>query len=511
MIRLYIKKHNLIYLAMLLNICLQSCISDNLDANDINLSTKRAQLQIEINKTTTQNKLRYESQVESVRLLMFDSKSEKCVVNQKLEIGGNADLKLVQNKLNLQFDYIKVLPGLYDIVLLANENSSISDLSKYRAALDLVKTKIDLIRTDLMKIPYKYEGSKVYSAPEGPLLMSAYIKKVKIDSGSTEKPYKLKASLMSAMSLIEIVLKNEKENGKLSFTDKRVSKITLKNMLGHYSNPAIVDTSIDQTSFVDLTTDVYIDESNYQRENIESFRFYVPEVIKKESEGDSGKHAAVEISGNGFESKVFQLKNDMSVFLADLKNQQRLLNDDIVDLNSKRKYTSNFLRNYIYRIGVVLSGTTHQITASVEVLPWDVEESNRSYKEAEVSFNFNQGLLDKNTHTINAKGQSSITFTLNLKEPQGAPWRVSLTNGLDFEIKPHSTNETGVIGAIKGIVNKNTTYKFDVVPLRPFTGLPRYTELILVVDGKEEQLIPSLKDKNIASGPHNRYKIKQIE
>ena len=86
------------------------------------------------------------------------------------------------------------------------------------------------------------------------------------------------------------------------------------------------------------------------------------------------------------------------------------------------------------------------------------------------------------------------------------------TNETDeVKVKVKDWTQDGVLGAFRGVVKEDTSYRFSVEPRRPFTGTPRYTELFLVVDGKEEQLIPQLKEQNTPSGPNYRYKIKQIE
>lgn len=86
------------------------------------------------------------------------------------------------------------------------------------------------------------------------------------------------------------------------------------------------------------------------------------------------------------------------------------------------------------------------------------------------------------------------------------------TNETDeVKVKVKDWTQDGVLGAFRGVVKEDTSYRFRVEPRRPFTGTPRYTELFLVVDGKEEQLIPQLKEQNTPSGPNYRYKIKQIE
>ncbi|MGL5262091.1 MAG: hypothetical protein ACRC9P_06885, partial [Bacteroides sp.] len=147
-----------------------------------------------------------------------------------------------------------------------------------------------------------------------------------------------------------------------------------------------------------------------------------------------------------------------------------------------------------------------------EILPWQEVESDRDYKAAEYDFEPQQDLADREQHLFTTHQQEPVSFEIRLKSPVGAPWRISLTNALDFALVAQSgTAQDGVLGAFRGVVKEDTRYRFSVEPRRPFTGTPRYTELFLVVDGKEEQLIPQLKEQNTPSGPNYRYKIKQIE
>ena len=506
-----IKKCSVLFFTVLVIIWGQGCTSSNIDLYEKDINSNQVELRIEINRTI-QDGLNYESQLDIVRLLMFNTQTGHCIINQTLQINKNDNLGNISNRSTLQFDKISVASGVYDIVLLANENSSIADLGEYREALKLVRNKVDLYRSEFIKIPYKHGTNQEYHHPTGPLLMSAYLKEVKIESNDTGSPQKIKASLMAAMSMIEVVFQNKKKDNIVKHTNKRIEKVVLKNMLKHYSNPAITDSNLSDNSFIDLTTNVNIKEDNYKKEEISCLRYYVPEVIQNEINTIQQKRPSIEVSGSGFHTQEFVFKNTKKAFIDDLKSQDRIFTPGIDKLQLEGDNTSNLIRNRIYRITILLGVSGNTLESKFEILPWEVKQSYRDYGKAKFDIKYNQNLADPENHQFNVSANNKVTFTLNLEEPIGAPWRISLTNALDFAVVPHPVQGgSDTKGATKGVVGKEANYKFDIIPLRPFTGLPNYTEIFLVVDGKEEQLIPNLKESNIPSGPHNRYKIKQVE
>ena len=507
-------KNPFVWLFVLLLSCgLQSCTYDQLDGSIPKTAAASAQIKLIIN-TTTPSSISYEAEIRELRLLLFERGSGVCVVNQKLSIDGKEDLSDLRNQSSLRFDPIQVSTGLYDLVLLANENSEMTDLSAYRAALAQIKHKIDLYQPALRQIPYAIGPDHSYKAPQGPLLMSSYRDKLRIDKGTEDKPMLIESSLVTALSVVDVVFKNSEKDkqGAVIPTNKRIYEIGLENIMRHFSNPAIYESDPQRASLTSLVQPVDISESAYQQEEIASFRFFVPEIIRHEKGSGPEPKSALKLAGVGFDTQSFAFRHAKEELSEDLDQFKRLFESYSPAPELENEVTNSIVRHVFNRITVSLGTAGSIIQAKFEILPWQEVESDRDYKAAEYDFEPQQDLADREQHLFTTHQQEPVSFEIRLKSPVGAPWRISLTNALDFALVAQpGTAQDGVLGAFRGVVKEDTSYRFSIEPRRPFTGTPRYTELFLVVDGKEEQLIPQLKEQNTPSGPNYRYKIKQIE
>ena len=184
-----------------------------------------------------------------------------------------------------------------------------------------------------------------------------------------------------------------------------------------------------------------------------------------------------------------------------------------VDAGASPDY--NIIRNNAYRFTIAIPQDAKEIEVAVKVLPWTLVESEISYDEpvytSSLSFPDGNGsgeFADEKTVRLHQQKRAKISFKLS--SPAGALWRATLTNGLDFSLTPApSTN--GETGATVGITDPNALYTFYITPLKPYQGTPRFTELYMLVNGQEIQIVPQYMDDDTPSGPGKRFVFKQVE
>ncbi|WP_329904194.1 hypothetical protein [Porphyromonas pogonae] len=176
------------------------------------------------------------------------------------------------------------------------------------------------------------------------------------------------------------------------------------------------------------------------------------------------------------------------------------------------------IRNIHYHFNVHVKADARQINVTLQVLPWNLIDSEIVFGEPQytafVSFPENgQWMPDGKTILLNGKSKAKIKF--RMRAPKGGIWQASLTNGLDFVLQPLPDSDLDVAAnekpGVRGIADDQTVYCFYVVPLRPFDGTPKLTELYITINGKEIQLSSKLAADGIESGPTRRLVFKQVE
>lgn len=158
----------------------------------------------------------------------------------------------------------------------------------------------------------------------------------------------------------------------------------------------------------------------------------------------------------------------------------------------------------------------HQISVSMEVVPWTLVESEINFSEPKVSiigisYEDGQGEVSSDKKIVTLHGQAKAVIKFKVTEPVGGTWSASITNGLDFELKaqPEDKLQNGEMGATIGIASASTTYVAYIRPLKKYTGTPRFTQVYLTLNGKEIQVSPGYQGEE--PGPKHRTLFKQVE
>lgn len=163
----------------------------------------------------------------------------------------------------------------------------------------------------------------------------------------------------------------------------------------------------------------------------------------------------------------------------------------------------NIVRNFEYQYVLTIPMKNRELHVQSVVQPWNIVDSEMSFTEAQINFEYPADQLTDETLLV--YGQDAVDFTLKVMNSNGAIWRVALSNGLDFELIPNKLSDD-IMPAIMGVGSDETTYGFTLRPLKPYRGTPRFTELYLLISGKEV----SLFNDDTQVGPGKRFLIKQV-
>ena len=229
--------------------------------------------------------------------------------------------------------------------------------------------------------------------------------------------------------------------------------------------------------------------------------FYLPESV---SEAYPGAIVYFTFSKHGEEKEVALLpkirdKNNLTV---------AGYNDGVRGVAS----LVSIVRNVHYEADVEVKGWDENVVNfSWNVQPWEKETSTQDFIPAVVenaASNANNPFAGQDGVSVPAghpnwvdldpAATDRVTFKFKVKKPEGAHWRFTLTNNLDFEF----VDERFTYG-----LTSDNTITFAVRTRKPYTGTLRTTELYLTVDGKEVQIVKGFNANNV--GPTKRILIRQ--
>ncbi|MGI6074696.1 MAG: hypothetical protein ACOYEA_08675 [Fermentimonas sp.] len=179
----------------------------------------------------------------------------------------------------------------------------------------------------------------------------------------------------------------------------------------------------------------------------------------------------------------------------------------------------SIVRNNHYKYDIAVPEDGKELQIKYEVMPWDLIESEMSYKRPKYSFELkvvNKISDNDSTETLYPEigevllpENSYVDITFKISEPVGALWVASITNGLDFELT----------GNFRDVVNKTDIveptakeYKMKIKPRAPFYREAKYTQFYIVAEGRELDLgIKADEDgKYMGEGGTRRWSIKQV-
>lgn len=398
---------------------------------------------------------------------------------------------------------IKISPGIYDFYFIANEEFVLA-VGLTQDDLDIrIKTKINFTNYDGAS---EFPMARVYKSQEvrqGGTIMrpQQFIPQPPsvnplspISAFGRDKVEREQISLVRAIAKISVVLEGE---GAL-----HVQKLEYVNAVADYSLGQLVDG--------DFSTPV-IDNILFEKSNVNDLNNYLPVYIperlfsKEESKGwlRDMKNELDEPVGAVNYLQV-TMRNGEIYKIPVIANADEVKGNYLDIARDSQRADYNVIRNYDYQFRIKIPLSNRELQVGLVVAPWNSVDSEMSFTKPEIDFNFSGVQIEDEILLID--GQNSIDFTLRVKNSNGEIWRVVLSNGLDFQLVPSKTN-ADAIPAVQGVASSQTTYGFSLVPLKPYQGTPRFTELYLLVSGSEVSL---LNDKSEV-GPGNRFLMKQVQ
>lgn len=412
--------------------------------------------------------------------------------------------KVYEDSFQAAYAYqVRIKPGTYDFYFIANqEDLPLNTLS----------------RDDLDR---RLEEKKMFSGYFGSttLPMARVYKSQKINSGGTlMNPQKFTPQLSANNPLLPISSYGEDESvaGQISLV-RSVAKVSVKlkgEGLPYVTNLEYVQAS-SEYSLGQLADD------NFSRRMVENIPFqkvsadnlsnyapiYIPERVFSKSEEtgwlrDAGKSLDEPIGHVNYIQLTMYGGTMYKIPVVSNGSQATGNYLDFARDGSKADY--NVIRNFDYQYTLTVPLANRELQVESVVLPWNVVNSEMSFTKPAIDFQFSGAVADPEALLMN--GMNSINFTLKVMNSNGIIWRAALSNGLDFELVPNESSPN-VVPAIMGVGSDATTYGFTLRPLKPYQGTPRFTELYLLVNGKEV----SFFNNESQVGPGKRLLIKQVQ
>lgn len=448
---------------------------------DISLNHNNYDLspQFRTRTVNTNENLNLENRIESLYLYVFDSNTHELVTSEVI-LDNSTDSFLSFT--------LKLSEGLYDFYFIANTPVPVSLKNSLQADEFMEAPKA------LDKTLFNRDAKKGVSFPMGRIYKRQIIKIATHSQGRTKdnplyfRPINEDNQVEDYVYLNRVVAKIEA----IVTGDgaDQLASIRLINGINEFSLSRSNNNQVT-TLNQEINTMKKIEGKN-------TYLFYTPEVIQPSTNVWS------RFGSNKINYLLLTMNSGNTHRIPIISNSQ---SKDYMSFAQTKDAEFNVLRNNHYRFSIKLSADSKEIHFTTDVLPWKRNLNEFDFGQAEFQF-ISVNSEFENDKVILLHQQKSVRLKFKLTKPKGALWRVSVTNGLDFEITPVQVGlEYGETGGTEGIADENIFYVFDVRPLKQYEGSNRYTELYITVNNDEIQLIPGVND----SGPGNRYIFKQVE
>lgn len=198
--------------------------------------------------------------------------------------------------------------------------------------------------------------------------------------------------------------------------------------------------------------------------------------------------------------------------VAKIDGQPFTFNSFITD-NSQTLNKYDLRQNNIYAITGILD-IDPKINLNLIVLPWNISNisidrpiTTDDFIFAPVALNWG-GDNGKVVYT-NSANVEDAAFTFELKAPEGASWRATLTNGLHFAFAP-TTSGVATNCVSSGYTRPDIPYTIAVKAISRWVGVLRDTEFYITVEGREIDINPLVGGLRKYEGTDTRIIIKQV-
>ena len=469
----------------------------------------------------------WEDRVVEVRMLVFDRMTGAIVHNDWLRFDQPMG-KGVSSEVE------ELLPGTYDFLFIANESAYEGltyQLKRVSSLQDFATNDFfsSLVYTQQTTNEQGTIGFKPGTQAPHLFLMTAFYDAVPLVPSSRKQPYSFKdkngvegVALVRALTKVSVTLQQGEE-----LSAKRVKAFRLKQVPRQFTLPGGVWRVKPKASddFFTYTLRNPFTEQDYKNKKVGTVHFYVPERLIASAETPTDLAMQLEIEGEGFETQQVPLR-----FKSDLYPDIQALDLPVLKEgeNEVQLARESVVRNMHTQIKATL--TPQDVQFTYEVLPWKYDlyihdyEPFTAWKSEWVAPRLDQetGATGETTYFVWATQEEPAIYKLNMGKPAGGRWKVTLTNGKDFEFV--TTPITAVIngvtstiqGATEGIAERD--YFIVVAPRWKSTFFERKAEFYITVNGKEvdpdvvfdiQQGEGIVVNGPIGTGKGNRYWIKQ--
>lgn len=483
------KKHIYFTLGALLFL-LSSCFYDRLESSSSSIGEQDVILSLNVGASSDQlSSSNPEDKINQVSVFIADSQSGRIVFQTSMT-------KLF--KLN-----IRLVVGTYDFYFIANldnmdhtvfsSRSELDDYVKYKRSLrdNTLTTVIPMSR--IYKNQVLTAGGTIASPLPFVPQLDADKQLAPVSSYGVDYAEPSFASLVRALAKISIKFSGMGIN--------RINKVSLMTSTKTYS---LWEEKVKPGNV--STNEIIFNKKELTSSGLSYNPVYIPERIFESKDGlgwNRDKDNGIdEPRGGVYYIKVEMDQGDKIYKIPVISNAIPSSSDYLTIARDGTKANYNIKRNFSYEYVINIPTENRELNIYHAVNPWIVSNYDTNFDEPQVKLvQDNNSILEK--LTIETDDVTPLNFKLNIKNSNGAVWKIALSNGADFELRPSSTQSE--IPAIMGVADGNTTYGFSLHPLKPYQGSPRYTELYLIVNNQEKSLY-----NDSETGPGNRILIKQV-
>ncbi|MCD8186262.1 MAG: FimB/Mfa2 family fimbrial subunit [Rikenellaceae bacterium] len=229
----------------------------------------------------------WEDRVDELRMIVFSTGDGSVVFNEKLYFPNGFDHSSRAVKLN---------PGTYDFLFIANEGVYAGDFVQALLELDN-RTELD---TDarFRSLPYRPDFVPDGTGASGRFVMSALYEEITVSAGGTEtNPVSLdlptgQVELIRALAKVEVIFR-KRESGS-AVAAGTIGTVHLSRVAAYLSVPPLDDY---YTGELTSTADAVTADFQYDRDSIGAVVFYIPELLNPEG---SAEYTALNIDGGSF-------------------------------------------------------------------------------------------------------------------------------------------------------------------------------------------------------------------
>ena len=494
-------RHRLNILFAFLSLTLFSCQSNlNEDAKVEFNGNKKVVLSLDFDTS-------YRETVHTRGLSPYDSHVEKDVLEK---IGlfifeSSTGKKVIEDHTLTLKHQVKLLPGKYDFYILGNATDDMPRYKMNREELNEYLHELKCIRTfnansEKMPIIRIYEDQNIgfsdYSNPTQRFIPQPpmFHPLRPVSSYGSDGDYVHKINLVRCVANVGIQLYGDGVD--------QVHSIAYENAPANFSLAELDRHNLPEQESIEMPFEFVKNGSS-----ISVDPQYVPECLFCDTE-DTGW---VKSDEKGIDAPIgrvnyllIRMNSGTEYKIPIVSNPEEAQSNYLEFARNGLNANYDIIRNNSYEFRIEVPLNHRELNVELLVQPWSVVESEMSYRKPHVTAERLTGRGDDKNIDMNR--DEIIKFKLSIQNANGQDWKMALSNGLDFVLQAEESTSEGELGAYRGAAHDKTTYIFGVKPLKPYEGTPRFTELYLLVNGKEIPLFDGMK-----TGPNNRTVIKQTE